>query len=727
MTGRTPPSETRLSHRRGPAAVERGRRRRRPSGEPPPLPRNLGVSGHVWLTMLVLLVLVGAAALRFEPLLELANRIDGVILRLIAGWRTSALTAVMRAIKVAGSGWVVVAVSWAMVAALVILRRGRHLLVFMLSLFAIEFTVAAIIKSGTRPRPFDVPILSGWGGSSFLSPPVMMIAVVAIGVCYTLVPAGRPRSIAKWVSGVAIGLVGISRLYLAVDHPSDVTMAVAFGVGVPVLAYRLFVPNEAFPVRYRRGKAAHLDVTGRRGEALRSAVRDQLGLTVTEIRPVGLAGSGGSTPLRLTVAGDPDRYLFAKLYAKSHVQADRWYKILRTILYGRMEDETPFQSVRRFVQYEDYTLRLMHADGLPVPEPYGVVEISPEAEYLIVMEFFDGAVELGDAEVDDGIVDQGLRLIARMWEAGLAHRDIKPANLMVRDGELLLIDVFFVQVRPSPWRQAVDLANMMLVLALRSDVERVYHAALRYFTPDDVAEAFAAARGLASPTQLRAALKHDGRDLVTQFRALAPERRPIAIQRWSVYRLVLTAALLGAFAIGAWAGAGQLVPVQDLLVYTPPECGNSAALILAAQAVPSATKVPCISALPAGWSFGDARIHTGEATMWLNSDLGGSHAVEVRLAASCPDLGGAEVPSEELGTRRFERPTSVDPAPAGDRFYTFDGGCVRYRYAFDAGAPSSLVFDIDAALSLQDRRPLVAYVERHDDQALCGSGAVCRA
>ena len=74
-------------------------------------------------------------------------------------------------------------------------------------------------------------------------------------------------------------------------------------------------------------------------------------------------------------------------------------------------------------------------------------------------------------------------MIRRMWDVGLAHRDIKPANLMVQDGHLRLIDVFFVQVRPSPWRQAVDLGNMMLVLALRSDAgdgvregNRVLHA-----------------------------------------------------------------------------------------------------------------------------------------------------------------------------------------------------------------------------------------------------------
>jgi tRNA A-37 threonylcarbamoyl transferase component Bud32 len=65
-------------------------------------------------------------------------------------------------------------------------------------------------------------------------------------------------------------------------------------------------------------------------------------------------------------------------------------------------------------------------------------------------------------------------VVLRLWDAGLAHRDIKPANLLVRDHRMLLIDVAFVQARPSPWRQAVDLANMMLCLALRSSPEQVY-------------------------------------------------------------------------------------------------------------------------------------------------------------------------------------------------------------------------------------------------------------
>ena len=100
----------------------------------------------------------------------------------------------------------------------------------------------------------------------------------------------------------------------------------------------------------------------------------------------------------------------------------------------------------------------------------------------------------------------------------------------------------FVQVRPSPWRQAVDLGNMMLVLAVRTDPERVYRRALNYFTPAELAEAFAATRGVASPTQLRASMKKDPRDLLGTFRALAPPREPIPLQRWSIRRVGLALA-----------------------------------------------------------------------------------------------------------------------------------------------------------------------------------------
>jgi tRNA A-37 threonylcarbamoyl transferase component Bud32 len=532
--------------RAGPSSIGQRslrRLRRRPSGEPPALPREIGRTGR----LLLMLVVVGAALTVAAALIgtraTAIDRMDSALLRGLARVRTGAITDVMQFVDGLASRWPLRGLRWATLLVLVVFRRWRHLFVFVGSLLTVEYLTYATSLAVARSRPFGVEIVTDWIGFSFPSRPVASLAVTLFGMSYGLVPAGQPRFQAKVAASVVIGVVCLARTYLGVDHLSDLGLGVLIGVTVPIVAFRWFAPNDVFPVTFRRGKTAHLDVTGRRGEAIVKAVRDQLGVDVTEVRPIGLAGSGGSTPLRLTLvdeAGGLQRYAFAKLYAQNHVRADRWYKLGRQILYGALEDETPFQTVRRFVEYEDYTLRLMADSGLSTPRPFGVVEITPEREYMIVMEFFHGALELGDAAVDEDVVDQGLALIRRLWETGLAHRDIKPANLMLQDGRLRLIDVFFVQVRPSPWRQAVDLANMMLVLALRSDTETVYRVALRHFTPEEIAEAFAATRGVASPTQLRTMIRRDGRNLIEEFRRLAPPHDPIPIQRWSVRRIVRT-------------------------------------------------------------------------------------------------------------------------------------------------------------------------------------------
>jgi tRNA A-37 threonylcarbamoyl transferase component Bud32/membrane-associated phospholipid phosphatase len=529
------------------ADVSSGRRRRRPSGEPPPLPHDLGRSGRFWLFMVgyFVVVLVGVAI--FPSFQDLFDRFDAQRSRWLVEVRTPWLTDVALVVNGLAAVWTIRALRWFTIAVLVGFRRWRHLFVFLGAIVVTEVLVYLMAQVIGRERPFGIEILAGWQGFAMPSQPMAGLAVTLVGINYALIPHGPIRSRAKWVTGAILVVLAFTRVYLGVEHPTDAAFGAIFGVAVGLTAFRWLTPNDVFPVTYRRGKSAHLDVGGRRGEAIVSAVREQLDLDVIGVKPIGLEASGGSTPLRMKVAAtddEPERYVFAKLYAKSHVRADRWYKLGRTLLYGALEDETRFDSVRRFVEYEDYTLRLLQDVGLPSPKAYGVVEITPEREYMIVMEFFEGAVEIGDADVDDSVIDQGMRLVRRLWDAGLAHRDVKPANLMVQAGELKVIDVFFVQIRPSPWRQAVDLANMMLVLGLRSDAERVYRIALRYFTEDEIAEAFAATRGVASPTQLRAELKRDGRDLLERFRELAPKRQPVAIQRWSVRRVLLTAVVL---------------------------------------------------------------------------------------------------------------------------------------------------------------------------------------
>jgi len=571
-----------------------------------------------------------------------------------------------------------------------------------------------------------VLIIGSWGGYSAPSVPVAAVTIFLMAAVYCLVVPGRARTSGKAAAAVAIAVFGLARLYLAVDHPDDVLLGVALGVAVPVAAFRYFTPNEFFPVVYRRGRTAHVDVGGRRGDAVRLATRDQLGLTVGGIKPVGLESSAGSTPLRLRVEGGPEEYLFAKLYTKGHVRADRGYKMYRMIRYGSLEDEHPFQTVRRLAEYEDYLLRLLDDVGIRTAKPYGVVEITPEREYMIVTEFFSGAVELGDADIDDDVIDQGLLLVRKLWDAGVAHRDIKPGNLMVRRGELLLIDVMFAQVRPSPWRQAVDLGNMLLVLAVRTDPERVYRRALNYFTPAELAEAFAATRGVASPTQLRASLKKDRRDLLGTFRALAPPREPIRLQRWSFRRVGLALAILAGTVIAVFGSATAFKPPGNAGALAP-ACGTGHSIILAAQAVPSAALVPCAAAtLPAGWSVRDsADIASGHATFWLDSDVAGGQALAITLSASCDVSGAQQVRSDQPGTRRFDRPLSQQPQFAELRFYTFPGGCVSYQFNLAGGGSPLLASQASGAVGFMPRSALVSHVKNTEGLALCGRGAAC--
>jgi tRNA A-37 threonylcarbamoyl transferase component Bud32/membrane-associated phospholipid phosphatase len=700
------------------------RRQRRPTGAPPPLPHPLVITTTAWILLVVLIVTAAFLFSLHSPLLRQGDNVGTWVLRRFADARTPWLTDIVSVIKEFLSGWGATAIGLSVAALTMFFRRWRHLIVFVGSFIFLGLTLFVIYLGLSRPRPYGVPIISSWGGYAAPSAPVAVLTVFLVGAVYCLVVPGRPRTFAKIVVAAVLVLFCLSRLYLAVDHPDDALFGLALGVAIPVAAFRFFTPNEVFPVVYRRGRTAHLDVTGRRGDAIRVAVRDQLGLDVVEIKPVGLESSAGSTPLRLRVEGGDQEYLFAKLYTKVHVRADRWYKVWRTILYGSLEDENPFQTVRRLTEYEDYTLRLLQDFGIRTAKPYGILEITPEREYMLVTEFFKDAVEIGDADVDDDVIDQGLLLVRKLWDAGVAHRDIKPGNLMVGNGELLLIDVFFVQVRPSPWRQAVDLGNMMLVLAVRSDPERVYQHALRYFTPDELSEAFAASRGVASPTQLRAFMKRHPRDLLAAFRDMAPPRKPIVLQRWSVRRVALAAAMFGGIALGAFLGVQLFFPARNIETI-PPECGTNHSMILAAQAIPSAAQLPCIASLPSGWQVSTSNIETGRAIFWLDSDQAGMQAVTVTLRQHCNVSGAREIPSDQPGTRRFERPLSLQPAFSATRYYTFPGGCTTYRFSFQTGASPQLAIPVDSAVAFIPRARLVHFVRTTEGLALCGRGAPC--
>lgn len=159
---------------------------------------------------------------------------------------------------------------------------------------------------------------------------------------------------------------------------------------------------------------------------------------------------------------------------------------------------------------------------------------------------------------------------------------------------------------------------------------------------------------------------------------------------------------------------------------TTPACDDPGgrANVLVAQSVPSATRLPCLESLPAGWRLGGISIKDSGATFWLDSVVSGIHAVEVSLAATCQIAGASEVvpAADEAGMHVLVLPTSLDPFQ-GRRFIVFDGGCVTYRYSFSAGTPPTVALEVDGSLSFLARDDVADAVEVELGATLCGAGA----
>jgi hypothetical protein len=205
-------------------------------------------------------------------------------------------------------------------------------------------------------------------------------------------------------------------------------------------------------------------------------------------------------------------------------------------------------------------------------------------------------------------------------------------------------------------------------------------------------------------------LRAQGRNLHAEFVRLLPSPpQPIRVQRWSARRVGLWALILAFVALvvlNPRVFFDNKEAVQTPLNITSLSCTNLEPLWLQAQAVPSASLVPCVRYLPVGWSVAMVTVNDGRSVLTLDHDRAGAGALVVRLTAACVPSGAAEGPSANAGVRHYQQIESRTDEFAATWYDQFPGGCVTSRLhlttdpngEFAAQAPQVLGFTTRVAL-----------------------------
>ena len=153
---------------------------------------------------------------------------------------------------------------------------------------------------------------------------------------------------------------------------------------------------------------------------------------------------------------------------------------------------------------------------------------------------------------------------------------------------------------------------------------------------------------------------------------------------------------------------------------------HQAIFVLEAQAVPSATLIPCAEPLPGGWSVAGFEVRSGLAQFWLDSDQAGARAAEVTLAQTCDVAGATRLPlaSDDYGdiVQPYEVPAARQPH-ATVRYYLFTGGCVTYRLSFTRQTAPVLAGQAGQVLGFTPRWMYVYGIRRDQGLTLCGAEA----
>lgn len=145
--------------------------------------------------------------------------------------------------------------------------------------------------------------------------------------------------------------------------------------------------------------------------------------------------------------------------------------------------------------------------------------------------------------------------------------------------------------------------------------------------------------------------------------------------------------------------------------------------MLQAQSVPSASLVPCVSSLPAGWRVVNASegpmpsaARNGWSMFTLRKYLVGD--MVVRLSASCDTTGAIQRPSDQPGAQHYERTDQGTSGRAAAWYTVFPGGCVTAQLSWTSPADAGFATEARSIVDFTTRQALQQTLEQRSDGRL---------
>jgi hypothetical protein len=184
------------------------------------------------------------------------------------------------------------------------------------------------------------------------------------------------------------------------------------------------------------------------------------------------------------------------------------------------------------------------------------------------------------------------------------------------------------------------------------------------------------------------------------------------------------AALLIAVAIATsgcgtvYIGADDPEPATDPMRCAQPVDRPSGMQVLLAQAVPTASSVPCLRSAPGDWTISEFHAEDGRARVEFSYRYGNDDTATIDLAADCDVRAAREVSSPFDGMRRYNRPATRQGRYADEIHYVYPGGCASLRFDLSGRGADLRGAEIAGALGFVARERLDRQIRSASDNRL---------